>query len=44
MNSLITIEGVKKTIFGRGAINQIGQECKALKATRTLVVMDHGWH
>ncbi|MBW1861596.1 MAG: iron-containing alcohol dehydrogenase [Deltaproteobacteria bacterium] len=42
MNSLITIEGVKKTIFGPGAINQIGQECKALKATRTLVVMDHG--
>jgi len=41
MNPLITIEGVKRTIFGPGAVSQIGQESKALKAFRALVVMDH---
>jgi len=41
MNPLITIEGVKRTILGPGAVSQIGQECKVLKAFRALVVMDH---
>jgi len=40
MNSLVTIEGVKKTIFGSGAVNQIGMECKSLGASRVLIVMD----
>ncbi len=40
MNHVISIEGVKKTIFGAGSLNQIGEECKALKASRTLLVMD----
>ncbi len=40
MNHWVTIEGVKKTIFGRGALSQIGLECKALKASRILLVMD----
>lgn len=42
MNHLITVEGVKKTIFGAGALNQIGTECKSLKAFRVLLVMDRG--
>jgi alcohol dehydrogenase len=41
MNNLITIEGVKKTIFGAGALEQIGQECQALNASRALLVIDH---
>ncbi|MFC1533186.1 iron-containing alcohol dehydrogenase [Thermodesulfobacteriota bacterium] len=40
MNNLITIEGVKRTIFGSGAVNQIGLECKKLGASRALLVMD----
>lgn len=40
MSSLCTIEGVKKTIFGPGAVNQLGKECKALKVSRALLVMD----
>ena len=40
MNNPINIEGVRKTIFGAGTIDQIGHECKALKASRALVVMD----
>jgi alcohol dehydrogenase len=40
MNNVITIEGVKKTIFGPGALHQIGEECKALKASKVLLVMD----
>ena len=40
MNPLITIEGVKKTIFGTGVLNQVGLECKALGASRALLVMD----
>ncbi|MBW1888516.1 MAG: iron-containing alcohol dehydrogenase [Deltaproteobacteria bacterium] len=40
MNSFLTIEGVKRTIFGTGAVNQIGQECKALGVSRVLLVMD----
>jgi len=42
MNSLITIEGVKKTIFGSGVVNQIGPECKSLGASSALLVMDSG--
>ena len=40
MNSLFSIEGVKKTVFGPGAIEQLAEECKALKASKALVVMD----
>jgi alcohol dehydrogenase class IV len=40
MNKVITIEGVKKTLFGQGALHQIGEECKALKASKALLVMD----
>lgn len=40
MNTLYTVEGVKKTVFGQGAIEQLAEECKALKSTRVLVVMD----
>ena len=40
MNRLITIEGIKRTIFGIGSINQIGLECEALGASRVLLVMD----
>lgn len=40
MNGIITIENVKKTIFGRGSVDQIGPECKALGAARALLVMD----
>jgi alcohol dehydrogenase class IV len=42
MNSLITIEGVKKTIFGSGVVDQIGPECKSLGASSALLVMDSG--
>lgn len=41
MDNPITIEGVKKTIFSSGAVNQIGTECKSLGASRALLVMDH---
>ena len=40
MESLVTIEGVKKTIFGVGAINQIISECQSLGASRALLVVD----
>jgi alcohol dehydrogenase class IV len=40
MDNSFTVEGVKKTIFGAGSLGQIGEECKALKATRVLLVMD----
>jgi len=40
MNKLVTIEGVKKTIFGTGSFNEIGNECKALGAARVLLVID----
>ncbi len=40
MNRLISIEGVKKTIFGTGALSQIAEECKSLHASKVLVVMD----
>jgi alcohol dehydrogenase len=40
MNSPVTVEGVKKTVFGQGAVERLAEECQALKATRVLVVMD----
>ncbi len=40
MENLITIEGVKRTIFGSGALDQIGPECKRLGISRALLVMD----
>jgi alcohol dehydrogenase class IV len=40
MNTSITIEGVKKTVFGTGAMARIAEECKSLNASKALVVMD----
>ena len=40
MNHTITMEGIRKTVFGAGAVGQIAEECKALKATRVILVMD----
>jgi alcohol dehydrogenase class IV len=40
MNSIFTIEGVKKTIFGAGAARAVGEACKAVKTSRALLVMD----
>ena len=40
MNNIKTIEGVKKTIFGSGAIAQLGTECKLLGASKVLLVID----
>ncbi|MBW2359203.1 MAG: iron-containing alcohol dehydrogenase [Deltaproteobacteria bacterium] len=37
---MVTTEGVKKTIFGVGAINQIISECQLLGASRALLVVD----
>jgi alcohol dehydrogenase len=42
MNDLIRIEGVKKTIFGAGSLDQIAEECRALKGSRALLVIDRG--
>ena len=41
MSNIITIEGVKKTIFGTGSINQLGIACKNLGASKVLIVMDN---
>ncbi|MBN2062684.1 MAG: iron-containing alcohol dehydrogenase [Deltaproteobacteria bacterium] len=40
MDDLITIEGVKRTIFGIGSLCMLGQECKDLGSSRALLVMD----
>jgi alcohol dehydrogenase class IV len=40
MENIITIEGLKKTIFGVGAVNQIVSECKSLAASKALLVID----
>lgn len=40
MNELITIEGVKKTLFGRGSVHETGKECKALGVSSALLVVD----
>ena len=40
MQSLVTIEGVKKTLFGIGAVKQLPHECETLAAKKTLLVMD----
>jgi alcohol dehydrogenase class IV len=40
MKSIFTIEGVKKTIFGAGAVQEVGEACKAVKASKALLVMD----
>ncbi|MBW1800357.1 MAG: iron-containing alcohol dehydrogenase [Deltaproteobacteria bacterium] len=42
MKPLVTVEGVKRTLFGRSAIDQIGEQCRALKTTRALLVFDRG--
>lgn len=40
MEKIITVEGVKKTIFGRGAVRLLGEELSALGAKRVLLVGD----
>ncbi|MEW6667446.1 MAG: iron-containing alcohol dehydrogenase [Thermodesulfobacteriota bacterium] len=40
MHPIITVEGIKKTVFGAGALDRIGSECRAVSATRALLVMD----
>ena len=40
MQNLVAVEGVKKTIFGVGSINQILSECLSLGASRALLVVD----
>ncbi len=40
MEKPITVEGIKRTVFGAGTIDQIGPECRALSASRALLVMD----
>ena len=42
MNKLITVEGVKKTIFGLGSTSQVGSECRYLGASSALIVFDPG--
>ena len=42
MNRIITIEGVKKTIFGLGSISQLGSECRNLGVSSALIVFDPG--
>ncbi|UCB47633.1 MAG: iron-containing alcohol dehydrogenase [Deltaproteobacteria bacterium] len=42
MKDLICIEGVKKTLFGAGSLDQIAEECKALKGSKALLVIDRG--
>ena len=37
---MITIEGVKKTIFGVGSLRQVPSECQSLGSVRPLLVMD----
>ncbi|MBW2063822.1 MAG: iron-containing alcohol dehydrogenase [Deltaproteobacteria bacterium] len=40
MQGLITVEGVKKTIFGAGALKELGNVARELDASRVLLVMD----
>ncbi len=40
MNNIKTIEGVKKTVFGSGAVSKLGVECKNLGASKALLVID----
>jgi len=40
MEKPITVEGIKRTVCGAGTIDQIGPECRALSASRALLVMD----
>ena len=40
MNSIFTIEGVKKTIVGAGAVQEVGEACRAVKASKALLVVD----
>jgi alcohol dehydrogenase len=41
MDDIISVEGVKKTIFGRGSIKEIGPECKRLGISKALLVIDN---
>jgi alcohol dehydrogenase len=40
MDKPVTMEGIRKTVFGPGAVGQIGLECKNVGATRALLVID----
>ena len=40
VEDLIIVEGVKKTVFGLGAVNQLVAESETLGASRPLLIMD----
>jgi len=40
MKEWVTVEGVKKTLFGIGAVEGLMGECEALRVSRVLLVMD----
>jgi alcohol dehydrogenase len=40
MDKPVTMEGIRKTVFGPGAVGQVGPECKNVGATRALLVID----
>ncbi len=40
MDRILTVEGVKKTIFGSGSVKRLGEECKALGAKRVILIAD----
>ena len=42
MGELITIEGVKRTLFGTGSADRVGDECKLLNVHKPLLVIDKG--
>ncbi|MFC1821113.1 iron-containing alcohol dehydrogenase [Thermodesulfobacteriota bacterium] len=41
MTDVITIENIKKTIFGPGTVAQLGEVCNSMSISRALLVMDH---
>ncbi|RJR24671.1 MAG: iron-containing alcohol dehydrogenase [Desulfobacteraceae bacterium] len=40
MERLITVEGVKRILFGKGSLRRLGAECASLGSKRVLLVMD----
>ncbi|MBN1105900.1 MAG: iron-containing alcohol dehydrogenase [Deltaproteobacteria bacterium] len=40
MEKSISVEGIKRMVFGAGTLDQLGSECRALGASSALVVVD----
>ncbi|MBN2126265.1 MAG: iron-containing alcohol dehydrogenase [Deltaproteobacteria bacterium] len=40
MTTHFAYEGIKRTIFGAGTVNRIGEACRDLKASRAMLVLD----